>query len=143
MARTSARVTLTAYETHTTEYRIDSALLECIQNTCHPMKVTAFHFHLAVFYTMLIRLVDVGHLSIGISSANRYRKDMSQSVGLYLNLLPLRFTPQMDHTFTNILHIVREKLLNAFAHSKVPFDVIVNELGVPRSASHSPLSRFC
>ncbi|GFF45571.1 hybrid NRPS/PKS enzyme, putative [Aspergillus lentulus] len=89
---------------------------------------------------MLIRLVDVGHLSIGISSANRYRKDMSQSVGLYLNLLPLRFTPQMDHTFTNILHIVREKSLNAFAHSKVPFDVIVNELGVPRSASHSPLS---
>ncbi|KAF7169928.1 hypothetical protein CNMCM5623_002479 [Aspergillus felis] len=139
MARTSARATLKTYETHTTEYRIDSALLESIQATCDRMKVTAFHFHLAVFYTMLIRLVDAEHLSIGISSANRYRKDMLQSVGLYLNLLPLHFTPQMDHTFTNILHIVREKSLNAFAHSKVPFDVIVNELGVPRSASHSPL----
>ncbi|EAW09117.1 putative hybrid NRPS/PKS enzyme [Aspergillus clavatus NRRL 1] len=139
MARTSTRSPLTAYKTHSAEFHIDPATLDTIQSTCQRMKVTPFHFHLAVFYTMLIRLVDVENLCIGISSANRSQQDTLQSVGLYLNLLPLNFTPQLDQTFTNVLHIVREKSVQAFAHSKVPFDVIVNELGAARSATHSPL----
>ncbi|KAF9886948.1 hypothetical protein FE257_010689 [Aspergillus nanangensis] len=139
MASVSTRSALTAYATNITEFHIDSESLGRIQDTCKRLKVTMFHFHLAVFYTLLSRLVKVDELCIGISSANRTGNDTLQSIGMYLNLLPLLFTHKLDQTFINVLQLVREKSLNAFAHSKVPFDVLLTELGAPRSATHSPL----
>jgi hybrid polyketide synthase/nonribosomal peptide synthetase ACE1 len=139
VTETSYRSTLTRYASNTTEFRVDSTVLQSIQATCRKLKVTAFHFHLAVFYTLLARLVDVEQICIGTSSANRSGSDMMQSVGLYLNLLPLLFKADLNQTFTNALKMVREKSLAAFTHSRVPFDIVLNELGVPRSSTHSPL----
>ncbi|KAI9848698.1 MAG: putative Hybrid PKS-NRPS biosynthetic cluster [Sclerophora amabilis] len=138
VAKTVSRPPLTAYATNSAEFNVGS-LLQNIQTACRKLKVTPFHFYVSVFYTLLIRFVDVQDICIGVSSANRAGNDMMQSVGLYLNLLPLRFRPDLAQTFTNVLKVVRDKSLAAFSHSRVPFDVIVNELGVPRSAAHSPL----
>ena len=139
VTKTGSRQPLTAYATNSTEFNVGSSLLQNIQTACRKLKMTPFHFHLTVFYTLLIRLVDVQDICIGVSSANRAGNEMMQSVGLYLNLLPLRFRPDLAQTFTNVLKAVRNKSLAAFSHSKIPFDVIVNELGVPRSTAHSPL----
>ncbi|KAI0869277.1 putative hybrid NRPS/PKS enzyme [Hypoxylon argillaceum] len=139
IAETSYRSTLTNYANNSAEFRVDPTVLQSIQATCRKLKVTAFHFHLAVFYTLLARSVDVEQICVGTSSANRVGVEMMQSVGLYLNLLPLLFKTELDQTFTNALKMVREKSLMAFTHSQVPFDVILNELGVPRSSTHSPL----
>ncbi|RDL33251.1 putative hybrid nrps pks [Venustampulla echinocandica] len=140
MAKTSRRSPLTVYSTSTADFHVNQSILQNIESTCKRLKVTAFHFHLAVFYTLLIRLVDVEHLCIGISSANRgHGADKLQSVGMYLNLLPLLLRAQPNQTFANVLRMVREKSQTALAHSKVPFDVIVSELGLPRSTTHSPL----
>ncbi|KAL5355551.1 hypothetical protein BJX96DRAFT_170776 [Aspergillus floccosus] len=139
MAKVASRSALTAYSTNIVEFHLDSELSSRIQDTCKKVKVTAFHFHLAVFYTLLTRLVNVEEFSIGISSANRFRNDMLQSIGLYLNLLPLHFSHDLDQTFINCLNLMRDKSLNAFSHAKVPFDVLLTELGAPRSAAHSPL----
>lgn len=140
LAKSSWRSPLVQYSTSTAEFHIDQKLLQSIQAACGRLKVTPFHFHLAVFYTLLIRLVDVENLCIGISSANRgHEANMLQSVGLYLNLLPVLFKSQPNLTFTNVLRMVRDKSLAALSHSKVPFDVIVSELDVPRSTTHNPL----
>jgi hypothetical protein len=34
---------------------------------------------------------------------------------------------------------VRSKVFSALAHSKVPFNVILDDIGVPRASTHSPL----
>ncbi|KAI8952323.1 hypothetical protein F4801DRAFT_599996 [Xylaria longipes] len=138
VAKTSYRSTLTSYASNSAEFRVDSSVLRSIQITCRKLKVTPFHFHLTVFYTLIARLVDVEEFCIGTSSANR-SGEMMQSVGLYLNLLPLLFRTELNQTFTNALKMVREKSLAAFTHSQVPFDVVLKELQVPRSSSHSPL----
>ncbi|GAP90879.1 putative hybrid NRPS PKS [Rosellinia necatrix] len=137
-AKTSYRTTLAKYSSNYAEFRVDSTVLQSIQNICRKLKVTPFHFHLAVFYTLITRLLNVEEVCIGISSANR-TSEMMQSVGLYLNLLPLLFKTELNQTFTNALKLAREKALAAFVHSQVPFDVVLNELQVPRSSSHSPL----
>ncbi|KAI5928470.1 PKS-NRPS hybrid [Camillea tinctor] len=139
LARISTRTALTTYSANITKFHIEPTVLESIKTTCQKLRVSAFHFHLAVFFTLITRLVDVEELCIGVSSANRFGAEMMQSVGMYLNLLPLLFKAKSSQTFTSALRIVREKVLGAFSHSRVPFDLIVNELNVPRSASHSPL----
>ncbi|KAF4824807.1 Polyketide synthase-nonribosomal peptide synthetase [Colletotrichum siamense] len=139
LAKAQSRVPLTTYSTTTTEFYLDEETSTSIQSTCKMLKVSPFHFHLAVFYTLLARLVDVDELCIGVSSANRQSPEAMESVGLYLNLLPLLFKVDRNHTFANVLKLVRTKALNAFSHAVVPFDVIVKELGVAGTTSHSPI----
>lgn len=141
MAKASRRSPLDTYASNTADFHIDQNVLQNIKATCARFNVTPFHFHLAIWYTLLIRLVgeDVKHLCIGISSANRGHGSAMQSVGMYLNLLPVLLEAKPRQTFTNVLQMVRDKATAAFRHGKVPFDVIVNELGVPRSTTHSPL----
>ena len=140
LAKTSWRSPLVRYATSTAEFYIEKELLQSIQSVCGRMNVTPFHFHLAVLYTLLTRLVDAESLCIGMSSANRgYEANIMQSVGLYLNLLPLVFKSQPNLTFANALRKVRDKSLSALSHSNVPFDVLVNELNAPRSTMHAPL----
>ncbi|KAJ2990480.1 hypothetical protein NUW58_g2929 [Xylaria curta] len=138
LAKTRSRTPLTTYSTHTAEFRLDQEALTRIQSVCSGSKATPFQFHLAVFHTLLSRLVDAEEICIGISSANRQDTAM-QSVGMYLNLLPLLLKSQPNETFASTLKLIRSKAMAAFAHSKVPFDVIVNKLGVPRATTHSPL----
>ncbi|KAI0817254.1 PKS-NRPS hybrid [Xylaria sp. FL0064] len=139
LAKTRSRTPLTAYSTHTAEFRLDQQAISRIQSACEGSKATPFQFHLAVFSTMLFRLANVEDICIGVSSANRTDAAMMQSVGMYLNLLPILLKSQPNETFASTLKNIRSKAMAAFAHSKVPFDVIVNELGAPRATTHSPL----
>ncbi len=42
-------------------------------------------------------------------------------------------------SFTSHLQITRGKILEALAHQDLPFDYLVNELGLARDLSHSPV----
>ncbi|KAK2030524.1 PKS-NRPS hybrid [Colletotrichum zoysiae] len=139
LAKTQVRLPLTSYSSNTADFHIDQTILATIQSTCSRLKINQFHFHLAVFYALLTRLLDVEDFCIGISSANRHSPQTMQSVGMYLNILPLLLKTQPNQTFANAVKLVRDKSLAAFGHSTVPFDVIVNELGLARTASNSPL----
>ncbi|KAK2003782.1 putative polyketide synthetase [Colletotrichum falcatum] len=138
LAKTKSRVPLTTYSTTKTEFHLGTQESSKVESLCKMLKVSPFDFHLAVFYTLLARLVDVDEISIGVSSANRQGSETMQSVGMYLNLLPLLFKVDRSHTFANALTMVRAKALAAFSHAAVPFDVIIRELGVAGTSSHSP-----
>ncbi|KDN70032.1 putative polyketide synthase [Colletotrichum sublineola] len=139
LAKVQSRVPLTTYSTTKIDFYLNEEDSTKVQSVCRMLKVSPFHFHLAVFYTLLARLVDVDELSIGVSSANRQSSESMQSVGMYLNLLPLLFKVDRSHTFANALKMVRTKALNAFSHAAVPFDVIIKELGFAGTSSHSPI----
>lgn len=139
LSRKSSRPTLTSYATHQAKLRINPQLSAQIKETCRRFKVTPFHFHLAVLKTLILRHLDVDSLCIGVGDANRKDEDVLQSIGLFLNLLPLRFQSQPAQTFGDALKEARHKSQEAFAHSRVPFDVLLKHLNVPRSAAHSPL----
>lgn len=138
-AKTRVRRPLTSYSSNTADFHMDQSLLAIVQSACRRLKVNPFHLHLAVFYGLLTRLLDVEDLCIGISSANRHSPEAMQSVGMYLNVLPLLLKIRTDQTFADVVKMVRDKSLTAFGHSAVPFDVIVSELGISRTTSNSPL----
>nr|POE63071.1 polyketide synthase-nonribosomal peptide synthetase [Quercus suber] len=62
------------------------------------------------------------------------------AMGMYLNLLPVCFSNHSSsQPFVEAITDSRTKALAALAHSKISFDIILDRLSVPRSASHSPL----
>ncbi|KAI9753134.1 MAG: putative Hybrid PKS-NRPS biosynthetic cluster [Chaenotheca gracillima] len=139
LSRLTSRSTLTRYSSHVKKIKVSPALSEQIQVTCRKLKATPFHFYLTVFKALLFRFVDTDDLCIGIADANRNDSDILQSLGCYLNLLPLRFRSQSMQTFSDALKDARARCQAVFANNRVPFDVLLNEIGVGRSATHSPL----
>jgi hybrid polyketide synthase/nonribosomal peptide synthetase ACE1 len=127
------------FGSHTAQVRLDTSLSDAIERCCRMFKSTPFHFHLAIWKTLLLRFFDLNYISIGLGDGNRTDADVLRSMGLFLNLLPVRFSEQPGQSFGESLKEVRNITQGAFSHSRVPFDVILTELNVPRSASHNPL----
>lgn len=110
-----------------------------IRQTCQGLKVTPFHFYLAVFGCLLFRYSQAEDICIGVADGNRRDHDVLRSLGLFLNLLPLRLRPDSQKTFLDALKDVKSISDDAFSNSRPPIDVLFNELHVPRSPSHAPL----
>jgi len=137
-ARRTARQALDDYTITAVDLRIDTQLANKIRAVSRANRSTSFHFYLAAFEVLLYRLTNAKDFAIGIADGNRKEEAMLSSFGPYVNLLPLRFAIK-PHTFRQAISEARTKTLEALAHSKVPFEVLLNELRVARSLSHSPI----
>lgn len=137
MARSNSRMAMTDYAVHQVGIRLDPAVAEQIKLS-KAQRCTPFHFYLAAFKTMLFAFTDAEDLTVGIADANRNDSEVLGSIGFFLNLLPLRFRRQPRQGFADAMAEVRDVAYKALEHSRLPFDVLLEELGVARSPSHSP-----
>ncbi|HEX6200668.1 MAG TPA: amino acid adenylation domain-containing protein, partial [Thermoanaerobaculia bacterium] len=100
---------------------------------------TPFMVLLAGFLALLARLTGRDDLVVGILSANRARRELEDTVGLFVNVLPLRCDLSGDPTFAELLGRVREAALDAYAWQEVPFHLLVEALRPERQASRNPV----
>ncbi|MGQ0592974.1 MAG: non-ribosomal peptide synthetase family protein [Gammaproteobacteria bacterium] len=101
--------------------------------------VTLFATVLAVFYVLLHRYTGQKDLVTGTGIANRNRPDIEGLIGCFVNALVLRIKLVADPTFRELLGLVDEVLLGAYAHQDMPFDRLVEELKVNRDPTRNPL----
>lgn len=144
------RTRLSTYKLHRVSISLSPALTQDIDKQSRKLQATPFHFYLSAFRTLLARLIDLRRyvendstdsepFSIGIASNNR-TDESSDSIGPYVNLLPLCFPAHREGTtFADILRDTRSRTLEAMEHSAVPFGALLSELHVARSDEHSPV----
>ncbi len=130
---------MTRYESHTAKARVDKPLRERIQYTCREQKITAFHFFVTIFRTMLARFSGAEDLCIGIVDAGRRDSEAFQTIGNFLNILPLRLRSPMESTFAESLGETSVKTYAALSNADVPIDVLFTELGIERDTRQTPL----
>ncbi|KAI2791888.1 Hybrid PKS-NRPS synthetase lepA [Penicillium oxalicum] len=112
---------------------------QAMKASCQKLRITAFHFHLAVFQVMLSQLAGVDDICIGVADANRLDGEFAETVGFFMNMLPVRFHVSPNAKFSQIAQGTARKVLGAVQNSAVPFDMILDDLHVARSSSHTPL----
>lgn len=90
-AKKISRATLGIYRSNTVKIELDSSLASQIWSTCRRTKVGPFNFYLATFRLLLYRLAGgkVADICIGITNSGRDNHLVTDSVGVFLNLLPL------------------------------------------------------
>ncbi|KAI9738829.1 MAG: putative Hybrid PKS-NRPS biosynthetic cluster [Cirrosporium novae-zelandiae] len=138
MSQVKSRQALSTYDFNRVDFRLNPGLAGHIKETSRKYKATSFHFYLAVLKALLFRFLDTDDLCIGIADANRNDSDVLGTVGLFLNLLPLRFRSKAE-TFVDAIGDARNQVYSALENSRLPFDVLLEELDIPRSATHTPL----
>jgi len=136
---TKTRSPLAEYSHTSFSCTVPPALAKQIEDTCHRLKANVFHFYLGVFEILLFKLLGTADVCIGMADANRWDDRVAESIGMYLNLLPLRFHLDGTQTFEAVLKETRRKAYLAMSHSRLPFDVLLENIDCERSTSFSPL----
>src|SRR6185295_3075098 len=103
-----------------------------------PEGVTPFMTLLAGFQSLLGRSSGQVEVVVGIPSAGRNRLELEPLIGFFINTLAIR-TKLEGLTFRGLLKQVRGTTLEAYVHEDLPFEKLVDELGVERRLSHTPL----
>lgn len=138
-AKVNCRKTLKQYDTETFSDELSMSLVNLIRQRAAKLRITLFHFFLSTFAVFLARCLDVKSLGIGIIDANRREVRDQETVGCFLNVLPLHFRLEHHDHFEDIATRTRDTVLAALGNSKAPFDAILDYLQVPRSAEYHPL----
>lgn len=138
MARTNSRVPMAKFDTHQVQARIDPVLAAKVRTVAKQQRSTPFHLYLAAFKALLFCFTDTDELTIGVADGARHDSALLGSIGFFLNLLTLRFRRQANQPFTEAIAEARKISHAALEHSGLPFDVLLSELNVGRSSTHSP-----
>ena len=118
---------------------LPEGLLAAAQGLARESGATLFMVLLAVFELLLARFTGRDDLAVGTPIAGRTRHEVEGLLGCFLNTLVLRGRPAAGLTFREHLARVKAGALAAYAHQEVPFEKLVEELGVERSLAYNPL----
>lgn len=112
-----------------------------IKEVSRQVQSTSVHFYSAALEVLLFQLQEgtMEDICLGIADANRLDNKYMDTIGFFLNLLPVRTQVNGQERFKDLIRRTRKNIYGALAHSNVPFDTLLEELKVPRSSSHSPL----
>ncbi|KAJ5110598.1 hypothetical protein N7532_001133 [Penicillium argentinense] len=138
-AKTTSRKAMTKYETLELVQPLEPALTNRVRVASKKAKVTTLHFYLTAFQVMLHHFLGVDDQCIGIVDANRNDSEFMQTIGFFLNTLPLRVKLQNDPSFEDIVQQTRTTVYAALGNSDIPIDLVLDELDIPRSNTLPPL----
>ncbi len=100
---------------------------------------TLFMVLMAGFQALLHRYTQQSDVLVGTPVANRGRVETESLIGFFVNTLILRGRFDPPGSFQDLLARTRTAALGAYAHQDLPFERLVEELGVERSLARNPL----
>lgn len=101
--------------------------------------VTRATVFLAAFLILLRRWTGATDLVIGTPFSGRRRQQIFQTVGFFVETIPLRVDLSGDPEARVLFGRVQHGLLEAIEHGEVPFDQLVQSLRCEQDASRHPL----
>ncbi|MET7339665.1 condensation domain-containing protein, partial [Nonomuraea sp. NPDC005650] len=121
------------------DFRIDAEVSRRLQELSRRTGATMFMTLLAAYAVLLGRYSRQDDVLVGTPVANRNQAETEDLIGFFVNTLVLRADLSGDPTFTDLLQQVRATALDAYGHQDLPFEQLVDELGVERDRSRTPL----
>jgi amino acid adenylation domain-containing protein len=100
---------------------------------------TLYMTMLAAFAALLGRRTGQEDFTIGSATSGRGRREIEDLIGFFVNTIVFRFDLGGNPTFRELVARVRATALQAWLHQDVPFDKVVEAIGVPRDPSRNPL----
>ena len=120
-------------------FKLSSELSKSLKELSQREGMTLFMTLLAAFKTLLFRYSNQEDICVGIPIANRTRAEIESLIGFFVNTLVLRTDLSGNPNFIELLRRVNKTAIEAYAHSEIPFEMLVDELQPSRNLSTSPL----
>ena len=128
-----------SYQGANLHFRLDTETTRALNELAKKQGVTLFMVLFASLQVLLHRYSGQDDVCVGTPIAGRVRPELEHLIGCFVNTLAIRSDLAGNPTFTSMLKQVQQNLTGAYDHQDIPFERLVDELGVAREMSHTPL----
>lgn len=118
---------------------LDGELVESLRDLARREGVTFFMLMLTSFEILLGRYAGQADFAVGTNILGRDRVEYENLIGYFANVLALRANLAGNPTCRELVQRTRQTVLDAFAHSQVPFEKLIWDLRRTRDESRTPL----
>src|SRR5262249_5863021 len=119
--------------------RLGPERLAKLRRLSQQQQATLYMTLLGGFAALLGRYSGQDDIAGGSPIANPQEAQLEQLIGLFVNYLVMRVKLEGDESFSRLLGEVRRTTLEAYQHQDIPFERLVDELGVERSLNTTPV----
>ncbi len=120
-------------------FQLSPEQAECFKHACRRLSIAPFVALLACYLILLARYSRQKQIVIGVPLTNRRNSEDKNTMGCYVNILPLAFKLRDDTTIMQAMEMVRCKMLQAHRHQEIPFHEIVTAVRPQREPSYNPI----
>ncbi|MCX6470066.1 MAG: amino acid adenylation domain-containing protein, partial [Corynebacteriales bacterium] len=120
-------------------FELSPELHRAIVATANSHGVSRFMVFHAALAALLARHSGDTDIVVGAPIGGRGSPELDALVGMFVNTLALRLEVDPAMTVADLLIAARDTDLDAFGHSDVPFERVVDALAPTRTASHTPI----
>ena len=120
-------------------FRIKKEWVNSIKQLMSETDTTLYMILLAMYNLLLSIYTRQQDIIIGTPIAGRRDQGLNDTVGMFVNMLPMRNQPQPAKTLREFINEVKTNSINAFENQDYPFDELVEILEIPRDLSRQPL----
>lgn len=135
------RPTLTTYNGGMTRRTLSAPLTEKVRHLTARHEASLFATLLAVNFVLLYRYTRQDDLIIGLPVTSRTVPALEQTVGYFLNTLPLWITVEPSIPFSTLLEQVRDQLFGILANREFPFELLADTVHGQHTAGQLPFFR--
>jgi hypothetical protein len=119
--------------------RLPPSLSAQIKHVARSLKATSYTFMLAAFQLLLHQFSHQDDIIVGTTVTGREDARWTNTIGFFVNVLPLRVKFSGHQTFAEHLLGSRDTVFGALEHQEFPVAVMISRLGLGRSLNRIPL----
>lgn len=120
-------------------FEINESLTQGLRRLAKTENKTLFMVLLSAWKLLLYRYCGQSDICVGTPVANRSHQVLEGLIGIFVNSLAIRTEIKPGDNFYELLDKVQVSSVNAYANQDIPFEQLIDELGVARDMSQSPV----
>jgi len=120
-------------------FTVDKTVVSKLREQCDRTETTMFMMLFAAFNVLLSRYTGQEDIVVGTPVAGRTHADIKETVGVFVNSLPIRTYPIAETEFIEYVKKVKETILQSLDNQDYQYEHLVEKLSVPRDASRNPI----
>ncbi len=102
-------------------------------------RASKFQILFSAYQILLSRLSAQKDFAVGTPVANRDQEGLENILGFFVNTLALPANLESDHSFLTVVENLKRLSAQAYEHQWLPFELVVDGLGLDRSSDRSPV----
>ncbi|MDO8692620.1 MAG: condensation domain-containing protein, partial [Sheuella sp.] len=118
---------------------IPAKIVQGLENLARESHTTFFTVLLAAYGALLCRIAGQSTVVIGSPISGRTRTETEQIVGFFLNTLAIPVLTSNQSTTRELITQTKKQVESAIVDQDLPFELLVEEIGVARSLDHTPI----
>jgi amino acid adenylation domain-containing protein len=118
---------------------LDAAETDKLRQFCQRENLTLFHLLFGAFSLLMSKYSGQKDIMIGIPVARRNQTWFQQTMGLFINTLPMRIKAEEKLTASEFLKWIKSYCQEAFIRQELPFEKLIEEVNPDRNLSTNPV----